>query len=238
MLSKLQWIAVLLLVLALIGGGFWLGSRIRGGRDAKELEQAKAATAELLAHGYHEGEVTKPKIEDLPKGAEAVAVAKGSLGFTVHRGAPSRTDAHQPAPGAELLAPAGDSPPTAGTSPLSAPDALSWPSPGDLAVRSETRLVKVQGKPFAQVWLSCDLQGQEGGVLVTRGPELADEISLQVAPVAVQTAARWHGEIRLGVNDAPGWEAGGTLYGRSRFGGWVNAGAGRAAAGVALRLGR
>lgn len=246
-MSHLKALAALVGVLAFVAFGAWVGNNFRAALDARELREAEEAIAALKLQGFQEGEVTKPEVPDLPKGAEAVAVVKGSVGFTVRRGISISSASHgvpklqtDHAPGAEKTGPA-EAAPAAETASDSAPGASvlpSWPAPGDLAVRSEARLVKVQGKPFAQLWLSCDLQGPEGGVLTTRGPELADTIALQVAPAAVQQAARWHGEIRAGLSSAGGWEAGGSFYGRSRLGGWVSAGAGYGAAGVALRLGR
>jgi hypothetical protein len=54
--------------------------------------------------------------------------------------------------------------------------------------------------------------------------------------VSLPLPPRWSAELRAGLG-SDGWAAGGTVYGRSRWGGWVQAGPGHGAGGIAYRFG-
>lgn len=56
------------------------------------------------------------------------------------------------------------------------------------------------------------------------------------APPTLTFPPRWAAELRAGYG-SDGWAAGASVYGRSRFGGWIQAGDRRGEGGVAFRLG-
>jgi len=127
------------------------------------------------------------------------------------------------AAGSEVRPPTGVPPaPTAGpTAPAPLP-ALT----GRVTVRA-TKLegTVAAGNRLAWAWTGtagCDVRRGDGPWLpvVVDAPISADDSTAETT-LHVPTVARWHGELRGGVSSADEVEAGLSLYGRGRVGGWA-----------------
>jgi hypothetical protein len=229
-----------LYALALAAALGW-GAAWWAGRQATRLEESEALR-QLVERGGVQGRVKRPKPQmDVPRGAVPIASGGGRLDFRVDRRNVPGTVSPGAAPG-----PA-SSDRSANLQPDPTPEPGAWPSADDLAGGCRFDIVRAGRTPVLYLWWDGRLQGAQGGVVASRGPELVPARRrgaqgehtgqpgadlgawLDVAPQAVEPADRFAVGLRRPRAWRVGWFAGPAVYGdpiRGEYGAAVVAGYG------------
>jgi hypothetical protein len=199
-----------ILYLALLVTGYFLG-RLECCDVERQQPSGIVSVQEAIKQGYVVGEVKKPEIKDLPKGAKPLATIAGGIVWKerqpVSNGGPLSASVGSsptvPAHGSTLVAPQQD-----------------WPLASDLACQADCSLIQIGSEVLGRLRCGAALQGPNGGPLISRDLTPIGDARLKINPSLLKP--RWRLDFIGGVSfGGPTGVEGGLLWSRRHWGGYA-----------------